>query len=382
MSKRPLRTIEELLGDIEPLAREQLRDLKITAAAGFVSFEIALPRGRFPVAALVRYVLVARGCTDLGTAEKTAWQYAFGHGDWIVILALRKFGLRLRIWCSTADEAVARAWARQFLGRLRASQRSAELELADLADHQIGAGDITLQNQYPSVRLTYEYFREGVRLALDGSGRIPARSADGSFHFAREQREAFYNLVAMCSAYFSMLEHVLVLSIPFVPQVNWTTPDIRAVIGMSWSDKYRVVLGASGSLATDYLSKLMMIAERYRNTYGHGAFGKDDATIYFHAPGVGVIPGNMTRVSQSPQFSLIPAADNDFEKVCAVFDGWEADVADHLIKPAWSWICSGLDVRYDRVFRDDVDRAVAEGRFDEFLDESAREWELHANMDY
>jgi hypothetical protein len=41
-----------------------------------------------------------------------------------------------------------------------------------------------------------------------------------------------------------------------------------------------------------------------------------------------------------------------------------------------------LDVRYDRVFRDDVDRAVAEGRFDEFLDESAREWELHANMDY
>jgi hypothetical protein len=151
---------------------------------------------------------------------------------------------------------------------------------------------------------------------------------------------------------------------------------------MSWSDKYRFVLGTSAGPIADYLSKLVMIAERYRNMYSHGAFGRDDATIYFHAPGIGVIPGNMTRVSQSPQFSLIPAADTDFERVCAVFDGWEADVADNLIRPAWKWICSGLDVPYDRVFRGEAARAVAEGRFDEFLDESAREWELHANMDY
>ena len=54
----------------------------------------------------------------------------------------------------------------------------------------------------------------------------------------------------------------------------------------------------------------------------------------------------------------------------------------YLVQPLRHPPAVGLDVRYDGTFSDDVDRALTEGRFDDFLRQSAREWELHANMDY
>ncbi|UUO03610.1 hypothetical protein M4D79_11960 [Mycolicibacterium novocastrense] len=254
--------------------------------------------------------------------------------------------------------------------------------LGELADRQIAQGNATLQNQFPQLRLTYEYFRQGAQLALDGKGRIPERAPGGGFWLAREEIEAFYNIIAMCGAFFSMIEHVLVLSIPFIAEHNSERVDVREVIKMSWADKYRYVLGGQAGPTADYFTKLTDIAERYRNTYSHGAFGKESATIYFHAPNVGAIPGNMTRVRQSPQFSLIPAAESDFAKVCAIFDGWEADIANGPMWPAWRWIQSGLDVRYDEEFCQDVKAALDSERFDEFIEVAAVRWERHANMEY
>ncbi|CDM77652.1 hypothetical protein [Mycobacterium marinum] len=380
--KKPLRSIDELLADVRPIDPPGVDAWFGAAADNVISLESALSAKQFPVPALVRYILVARGGMDLGRAEKTAWRYAFMHENWLLVVSHRKFGLRLTLWCSAGAEEAARSWVRRFVGRLAASQRDAEAKLAEVAGQEIAAGNVTLQNQYPQLRLTYEYFREGVEVALAGKGRIPERSPGGGFWFAREEREAFYNIVAMCGAYFSMLEHVLVLAIPFMLNRHSAPVDVRTVIGMTWPDKYRYVLGTDAGPSTDYLSKLVMIAERYRNTYGHGAFGKDDATTYFHAPGVGAIPGNMTRVRESPQFSLVPAAEADFSKVCAVFDGWEVDIAGGDLWAAWDWIRSGLDVRYDRTFCTEVDLALSEERFDDLIEEWSLKWERHANMDY
>ncbi|MGP4059008.1 hypothetical protein ACTWP6_30080 [Mycobacterium sp. 4D054] len=380
--KKSLRTIDDLLSEITPVDASEVQSWYRTRHGQLAGSEIQMSAKTFPVPPLIRYILVSCGCKDLGRAEKTAWQYPFTHGDWLFIVSHRKFGLRLSFSYPTDSQDAANAWARSFLGRLAASQRSAELLLADVADRQIAEGNVTLQNQYQALRLTYEYFREGAQLALDGKGRIPEKAPGGGFWIAREEREAFYNIVAMCGAYFSVIEHVLVLSIPFFAEHNSKAIDVREVIKLSWADKYRYVLGDLTGIAGDYFSRLNTIAERYRNTYGHGAFGKDCATTYFHAPGVGAIPGNMTRVRHSPQFSLVPAAESDFTKVCAVFDGWEAEVADILMWPAWTWIQAGLDVRYDREFCSKVNAAFEAERFDQFVDEEAAQWEWHVNMEY
>jgi hypothetical protein len=383
---KSLRSINELLSDVEPVGKEEL--LAREQCADTVAFEIRPYPDRFPVPDIVRFIMISRGCTDLGAEDKVAWQYPFTHNGWLCIVYCSTFGLRLRVWCPENAKDAAQSWANQFEGRLYASQRSAEAQLQDLADQQIRAGNVTLQNQYSMLRSTYEYFREGAQLALAGQGRIPVRSPDGGYRLMAKEEEAFYNVVAMCSAFFSELEHVLVLSLPFMPdRKHLEQVSIRDFIGMTWADKYARVLGTGGSgAAQEYFTRLVNIAERYRNTYGHGAFGKDAATIYFHVPDVGAIPCNMTEVStqvrKGPQYLLIPIGETDFTKVCEVFDGWEADIAAKLLWPAWTWIQAGLDVRYDAEFIQDVGTAIAEGQFPEFVERACSEWERHANMEY
>ena len=383
MAKKSLRTIEELLGDVEPITLQELRERP--KEEDRTSFELELSRERFPVPELIRFVMMELGLDNLGRGEKIAWQFPFVSGSRVGLVSLRKFGLRLSVGCSKADLPGAEAWASKFIGRLAASQRSAEFLLQDLARRQFEQGKVTIRNQYHELRETYLYFREGARLAFAGKGRIPDRSPLGGFYIMREQREGSYNMLAMCTAYFSLVEHMLALSLPFL--ACWPGPqemNVRDFIGKSWSEKYRYVFNTQGSgSANDFFTRLIRIAERHRNTYAHGAFGKEDATIYFHVPGIGAIPGNMTAVKNSPQFSFFPNSDDDFAQVCSTFDDWEQYLESSLeFGFAWQWITSGLDVRYDNAFVVQVRSVVENGTFEALLDRTAMEWDRHVNMEY
>ncbi|MFE3222889.1 hypothetical protein [Nocardia sp. NPDC059228] len=383
MAKKSLRTIAELLHDVEPITLQELRERPRDDDQ--TGFELELSRERFPIPELIRFVMMELGLKNLGHNEKVAWQFPFVSGNRLGLVLLRKFGLRLSVWCSRDDLADAQAWASTFVGRLGASQRAAESLLQGLASQQFEQGKVTLRNQYVELRETYLYFREGARLAFAGEGRIPERSPSGGYYIFREQREGSYNVLAMCTAYFSLVEHVLALSLPFLE--TWPGPaemNVRKFIGQSWSDKYRYVFGTHGSgPASDFFTRLSKIAERHRNTYAHGAFGKEDATIYFHVPGVGAIPGNMTAVKNSPQFAFFPTSDDDFAEVCSTFDEWERYLGSSLdFGTAWQWITSGLDVRYDGAFVDQVRAAIDDGELETLIYRTAMEWERHANMDY
>src|SRR6185312_10945442 len=103
-----------------------------------------------------------------------------------------------------------------------------------------------------------------------------------------------------------------------------------------------------------------------------GAFGKDHATTSFHVLWVGAITGNMTRVGHSPQFFFVPADESDVGKVCAVFDGGEVDIAGGELWAARDGIRFGLDLRYDRAFYTEVDIALSEEQFHDFI----QKWSL------
>lgn len=383
MAKKPLRTIAELLDDVEPINLDELQ--KLPRGEDQAGFELEMSLDRFPVPELIRFIMLELGLKNLGCEEKVAWQFPFVSGDRLGLVLMRKFGLRLHVWCKRSDISDAEVWAASFLGRLAASQRSAESMLQKVASQQFDCGKVTLRNQYHELRETYLYFREGARLAFAGNGRIPERSPSGGYYIFREQREGSYNVLAMCTAYFSLVEHALALSLPFL--AHWSGPEgmnVREFIGKSWSDKYRYVFGAQGSgSANEFFTRLTRIAERHRNTYAHGAFGKEDATIYFHVPGVGAIPGNMTAVKNSPQFAFFPSDDNDFTAVCNTFDEWERHLESSLdFGAAWQWISSGLDVRYDSEFINVVRAAVDGGELENLIDKTAMEWERYTNMDY
>lgn len=374
---KSLRSIDDLLHDVFPVSSHDLKQRPAHQNPHF--FEIELDSRKFPVHGILRFVMVERGCHNLGVGEKTAWQYPFVWNGALGLLSLRKFGLRLGVWCESEDGHRLQDEVRGLVGRLSASQRSAELQLQPVADQQFMEGNVTLQNQFYAQRATYEYFREGAKLAFAGEGRLA-----GPSYFFGGQREGSYNTIAMCTAYFSYLEHFLVLSLPFLS--HWPgshSMNVRDFIGKKWGDKFRYVFSVSSSGPVNGLfSRLTSVAETYRNSYAHGAFGKEDATVHFHVAGVGAIPGNMTAVKDSPQYSFFPSDDEDFETVCALFDECDSHLESDATRYAWEWIRAGLDVRYDSAFVAEVQAEVGAGRFSNVVDRASMDADRRANMDY
>jgi hypothetical protein len=161
---------------------------------------------------------------------------------------------------------------------------------------------------------------------------------------------SFHDMIAAISAYLSLLEHDLVLALPFIdfnPQVD----DVTDLIGARWGAKWDRVLGQTGG-AVDYRRRLTDVVERWRNPYSHGGFEKGHgATIWLHTPGVGAaVPVGLSRVRESPHFSFVGARESDIAEVFALFDEIDAWVTSAL-PAATEWIASGLDVRFDEEFR-------------------------------
>lgn len=113
----------------------------------------------------------------------------------------------------------------------------------------------------------------------DAAGRVDCR-------WQRDQLPAaFHDSVAAITAYLSLLEHQLVLALPF-KNFDPTKDDVTEVISSRWGEKFDRVLGKEGKAAR-YRQRLIAVVERWRNPYSHGGFEKGHgATIYLHTPGV------------------------------------------------------------------------------------------------
>ena len=176
-------------------------------------FEVS--RERLPVPEIPRLMLTLLGCPSYGPGEKMEWAIRFRVDGVACTLSSEKFGLQLYVKGIIA-EAEAAGLAERVIGRLDRAQRVLERDvLRPLAVEQTELGNVTLVNQYFHLRGAYTYFRDGARNAYEGNGRLPKRAPGGGWHAMIEQREGFYNTVAMVSAYFSLLEHILVLALPF-----------------------------------------------------------------------------------------------------------------------------------------------------------------------
>lgn len=154
------------------------------------------------------------------------------------------------------------------------------------------------------------------------------------------------------------------------------------MIGSRWGEKFDRVLGKDVE-AVRYRQRLFDVVERWRNPYSHGGFEKGHgATIYLHAPGVNAaVPVGLTRVRNSPLFSFIAARETDIAQVFALFDDIDAWLAARLPE-ATAWISSGLDVRYDSIFRSLLADARAEDDFRGLLHFFEHRQATIDNMDY
>ena len=179
-------------------------------------YRFPVPPDKLPTAVLAREVMVVFGAVDLGHPVKLHWRYGFTVDGVLCVLASTRDGLRLYLDAVVGDMDSGRSFAERMLDKLAAAQRVVNKSvLQPQLAGQIKAGNVTITNQYQSLRDGYEYFRKGAEHAYAGRGRVAPDDSLVDLIVGRGSQEGWWNTLAMVSAYFLLLEHVLIGCLPF-----------------------------------------------------------------------------------------------------------------------------------------------------------------------
>ncbi|MFJ2620097.1 hypothetical protein [Glutamicibacter sp. NPDC087344] len=342
--------------------------------------EIALP-------GLVRYALKLVGLSSFGPGEKVAWWVNFLFQGRQCELAFEKFGLRLYIEIVDNDEADVIKVGNKIVKKLGSSMRAVEsLVLAPAAPGLFHDGKATVVNQHMSLRRSYEYFRNRASSPFLIEDEVKHLENGGTtFQSGKRlmQMNSFHDLVASVNAYLSLLEHILVLALPF-QSFNPSKDSLEKFIGSRWGDKYGQVFDLTRKDDKRYYDRLIEVVERWRNTYSHGGFEKGHgSSVYLHYEGIGAIPVGLSSATERVGIFFMPATDEDINHVFKLFDEIDAWFTDERMHFAMEWITSGLHVRFDPEFRAELVEAMeSPERFSEYVEYTAYLDDRTANMDY
>lgn len=237
----------------------------------------------------------------------------------------------------------------------------------------------------------YQFFREKAQVAYETPAPAPQvihRDENGkptgwSSSPWRSQIEGGYLASAMVDAYFSRLEHLLVLVLPFLDFEPGAGALVRFV-GLTWDEKWRQVF----DVATDNRAKLAYdrlreIKEAIRNPASHGGFAKKGTSFFFHVEKIGALPALLTKHGRSFEFFITRVPAGTYQELCSQLDETDAFLAASIAASGVRYAQAGLAVVFSADFRKACRTAAASpAALEGFIEERAYLSDLHANMDY
>ncbi|MHA6668591.1 hypothetical protein ACX3O0_06950 [Homoserinimonas sp. A447] len=352
-----------------------------------------------PLPSIARATLIGLGCKDVGRAEKIAWRVYFEFEGIRCFLEDRKFGPRFQIWlpdvCTEVEAAKVKV---RFLRVLMSAIKLSETHVFGPAiKGEVDVGRVGMRNLAGTLRSTYLYFRESARLSFAGEGRLfpkPPAPSDSEEEYRRQNfmfdynaqcariREGSVNASAMVNAYFSYLEHYLMLALPFT-DVDLRLVDLRRLFGDRWGAKFKTVLqiGQPGHGEAKVLyDRLLHISETYRNPMAHGGHDKQGSIVSVFFDDVGRIPLMLSGIEKTASFKMDPYEMETFDQVIGVFDRVDDLLEGPALGNARTWIGNGFDVKFDSKSR--VSYRMLGTKFDRFVEREIEEWERAVNMDW
>lgn len=352
------------------------------------------PREAFPVPDLVLFALRnVLGFPWAGHGEKVRWS-VFGSFTRIpVSLEMRKFGFTI---CAAKGSKID---LKRLCGQLQVAVKHVEDWLAPLAKAQASVGNVTVANRYGQFDERYTFFRKladrSYRRGNTKSRRkaSPKRGRDTSTpvdlmldhwsHSMRAKTEGFYYSTAMVDAYFSRLEHILVLLRAFSGE-TLQEGELNAFLAMRWDEKVKALFDVDEAPIQKLYSGLKQIKERVRNPFAHGGVENDGGSLFVHIPTIGAVPGNFTQIRNSVQFNFIPVEQDDHGAACTVFDAFDQAIRGGTLAGAYSFIENGVDPSFSaeklKIYKELAEGAV--DRREAWLQHWHYENDRHANMDY
>ena len=178
-----------------------------------------------------------------GPAEKVAWTIPVSYDGIPLLLSHRKFGFRLH--CLPAARP-GQEVVQQVMRELNRGIRIADALLQPCLEDQVQAGNVTIVNSYHQLSRMYAFFRSKAAKAYDRPSPKPTvlkRDADGkpvaTHHDPfRYQFQGFWYAFAMIDAYFSRLEHLLILMLPFCG-FDPKHESLCEAISSQWGSKFK-----------------------------------------------------------------------------------------------------------------------------------------------
>lgn len=306
-----------------------------------------IDREIFPVPSLLRFLFTSvLRFQEMDRLDKTHWCLVFRYRSHLCFLADEKFGLRFY----HADSALIDL--QDVYRRINSALRLIEQELlTPAAQAALASGDIIVTNHFKTLESRYRFFR-GLAEKRKNEFRPPKKNHQTQMlsHLLRinpsaDASLAHYNF-AMIDAFFSRLEHFLVLALAFAgftPRKD----NIKQFIGSDWGDKFRRIFPLSAPDSKVLYDRLHSVKESFRNPLTHGGFEKGGTSFSFVHSGAGRLPVVLSEISKSPQFSFLIGTHATFETATTLFDEMDSWLRDIAAPKAWTYAISGLDLQFD-----------------------------------
>jgi hypothetical protein len=320
--------------------------------------------------------------------EKELWAIPIKYKSISFLLAHRKFGFRLY---SHKNYSFSSGLAEEMITKINNAIKRADQLIQPFVKEQIGYGNILIANNYIKLDMMYRFFRAKAKsafrrkppkpkvLARDKNGN-PTTTTHDPF---KPHREGFYYSIASIDAFFSRLEHILVLAIPFI-DFDSSRDDLQKLMCDNWTDKYKRIFNLEANkFAMQYYNELKKIKDKYRNSISHGFFERDGASLFFHCGPIGAVPVYLSKFDESIHYSFLPITETSFVDICKLFDKVDRFLKLDVTKYAIRYAEAGLDVSFSKgSIKEYRNASKSDESFESFLEYMGHISDMSTNMDW
>jgi len=320
-----------------------------------------------------------------GQWEKVNWEIPVKYKNIPLMLSHRKFGFRIS---SPKGKDADNRLVIEAIHKINKASPIAEKLVEPYIKELVDNGKINVPNEYLQLRDRYQYFRENAeKYYSEADKRRKTKNIENNYssynEIVRSGYIASHNFTAMLDAYFSYLEHILVLVKPFI-HLDVVESNLSAYIGMLWSEKYKTIFDINTDIiAKKHYDALYDIKESYRNVLSHGNFQKGGGSISVHMKHLGAIPMHLSRSKDSLRYGFGKMQQKNFEEVCEVFDSFDEFLELGETKYGIKFAKSGCYLPFDSESKNMYKNAMeSDKEFDNFLEYFSRMQDDAANMDW
>lgn len=394
------KTFDYLLRDFKP--NPDYHDTWIpfenTGSRMLERYQVELPKElkiRHPFIVFLMFKVI-KGYPNLGMFEKVLWEIPIFYKGVQFVLAHKKFGFTIS---ANEKKENYESIAFEAMVLIHKAIPFTEVLVNPIIHEKVNEGNITIDSKYTKMRNRYLFFREKALHGESGDekkyeelkgGSGISNFKDGDSYQAhynlmsRYSSAKTYYLLAMIDAYFSLLEHISILLLPFVKEIKIKEIKLDHFIGLTWKAKLRMILQYKiNKSASKYLEILDEIKEQIRNPASHDDYFKNGSSFFVHISGTGAIPFTLTKTQQNFKFSDVSKSFITIENIVRHFDEFDQYLETSNTSFGMMYIKRDLPVAFDSKSVATCRRRIrSEKSTRKYIEDTVREIENAMNMDW